>query len=81
MGTDTVKLGTFQVFEMFQLKNLNKRFVYVFLEGVIETLFPHNKFLELFRKLHSSSLRLKPEQSGRRDSLIDTGVRKRKVNG
>ncbi|KAL5007185.1 hypothetical protein ScPMuIL_015991 [Solemya velum] len=80
MGTDTVKLGTFQVFEMFQLKNLNKRFVYVFLEGVIETLFPHNKFLVLFRKLHSSSLRLKPEQGGRKDSLKDTGVRKRKVN-
>jgi len=33
--------------------------MYVILEGVIEAMFPKNKFKELFRKLHSQSARLK----------------------
>ena len=57
MGTETVKLGVTRVFNMFQNKTLNKRLVYVCLEGMIQTLFPHNKFPELFTKLHSHSER------------------------
>ena len=58
MGTETIKLGVVRVFDMFQHKSLNKRFAYVFLEGVIVTLFPQNKFQDLFCKLHSRSERV-----------------------
>lgn len=59
LGTETVRVGMTRVFDMFQYPSLNRRLVYVVLEGVIETLFPQNKFKELFRKLHSQSERLK----------------------
>lgn len=59
LGTDTVKIGAGRIFDMFQYRSLNRRLVYVCLEGVIETLFPQNKFKEVFRKLHSQSSRLK----------------------
>jgi sorting nexin-13 len=59
LGTDSIRHGTFNVFNMFQHKRLNKRFIYVFLEGVLETLFPNNKFGQLFRKQHSRSRRVK----------------------
>ncbi|XP_036358443.1 sorting nexin-13 isoform X4 [Octopus sinensis] len=59
MGNETVKIGVVRVFNMFQHKSLNKRLVYVFLEGMLETLFPQNKFNEIFHKLHSKSQRQK----------------------
>eukprot|EP00106_Octopus_bimaculoides_P019170 XP_014786612.1 PREDICTED: sorting nexin-13-like isoform X2 [Octopus bimaculoides] len=59
MGNETVKMGVVRVFNMFQHKSLNKRLVYVFLEGMLETLFPQNKFNEIFLKLHSKSQRQK----------------------
>ena len=65
MGTDSIRQGTFNVFNMFQHKQLNKRFLFVFLEGVLETLFPENKFDHLFRKQHSRSQRVKDAISKR----------------
>ncbi|WAR09863.1 SNX13-like protein [Mya arenaria] len=59
LGSDTVRIGTSRVFDMFQYRSLNRRLVYVVLEGVIETLFPQNRFNEMFRKMHSQSSRLK----------------------
>lgn len=59
LGSDTVRIGVTRVFDMFQYRSLNRRLVYVILEGVIETLFPQNEFKELFRKLHSQSERFK----------------------
>ena len=59
MGSDTVRYGVTRVFDMFQYRSLNRRLMYVILEGVIEAMFPKNKFKELFRKLHSQSARLK----------------------
>ncbi|XP_006138398.1 sorting nexin-13 isoform X5 [Pelodiscus sinensis] len=55
IGAETTRKGILRVFEMFQHTQLNKRMVYVFLEGFLETLFPQYKFLELFSKLHSRS--------------------------
>ncbi|KAK3086098.1 hypothetical protein FSP39_013557 [Pinctada imbricata] len=82
MGTETIKLGVFRIFDMFQHKCLNKRFVYVFLEGVITTLMPQNKFDELFCKLHSRSERvaraLKARASKSSDSNTDSILRKRR---
>ncbi|XP_069111090.1 sorting nexin-13-like isoform X1 [Argopecten irradians] len=78
MGTETIKLGVTRIFDMFQNKSLNKRLVYVCLEGVVQTLFPENKFIDLFEKLHSRSKRQftkdyvdKPE--------MDSVIRKRPV--
>ncbi|XP_039592097.1 sorting nexin-13 isoform X2 [Polypterus senegalus] len=58
IGADTTRKGILRVFEMFQHNQLNRRLVYVFLEGFLETLFPQYKFPELFIKLHSRSQRI-----------------------
>ncbi|XP_060680714.1 sorting nexin-13 isoform X2 [Hemiscyllium ocellatum] len=58
IGAETTRKGILRVFEMFQYNQLNRRLVYVFLEGFLETLFPQYKFRELFIKLHSRSQRL-----------------------
>ncbi|XP_070471941.1 sorting nexin-13 isoform X3 [Equus przewalskii] len=55
IGAETTRKGILRVFEMFQHNQLNRRMVYVFLEGFLETLFPQYKFRELFNKLHSRS--------------------------
>ncbi|XP_059584926.1 sorting nexin-13 isoform X2 [Alligator mississippiensis] len=55
IGAETTRKGILRVFEMFQHTQLNKRMVYVFLEGFLETLFPQYKIRELFNKLHSHS--------------------------
>jgi sorting nexin-13 len=44
---------------MFQHQALNKRLLCVILEGLLLTMFPENKFDEVFRKLHSRSPRVK----------------------
>ncbi|XP_066483508.1 sorting nexin-13 isoform X2 [Tiliqua scincoides] len=55
LGAETTRKGILRVFQMFQHAQLNKRMVYVFLEGFLETLFPMYKFHEIFKKLHSHS--------------------------
>ncbi|KAM4705282.1 sorting nexin-13 isoform 2-T2 [Rhinophrynus dorsalis] len=59
IGAETARKGILRVFEMFQHNQLNRRLVYVFLEGFLETLFSHYKFRELFNKLHSRSERMR----------------------
>ncbi|XP_021363849.1 sorting nexin-13-like isoform X2 [Mizuhopecten yessoensis] len=78
MGTETIKLGVTRIFDMFQYKGLNKRLVYVCLEGVVQTLFPENKFVELFEKLHSRSNR-KFTKNFADKSETDPVLRKRPV--
>ncbi|KAM3596632.1 uncharacterized protein V6R79_018292 [Siganus canaliculatus] len=58
IGADTTRKGILRVFDMFQYQPMNRRLVYVFLEGFLETMFPQYKFPELFVKLHSRSLRI-----------------------
>uniref|UniRef100_UPI00398EF5BA sorting nexin-13 isoform X3 n=1 Tax=Pristiophorus japonicus TaxID=55135 RepID=UPI00398EF5BA len=58
IGAETTRKGILRIFEMFQHNQLNRRLVYVFLEGFLETLFPQYKFRELFIKLHSRSQRM-----------------------
>ncbi|XP_056099901.1 sorting nexin-13 isoform X3 [Rhinichthys klamathensis goyatoka] len=58
IGADTTRKGILRVFDMFQHQSLNRRLVYVFLEGFLETLFPQYKFSDLFVKLHSRSPRV-----------------------
>lgn len=81
MGTDTIRIGTSRMFDMFQHQKLNKRFVYVFLEGVIITLFPQNKFPELFTRLHSRSDRVVNHIAKMKEKNADSsesGARKRR---
>ncbi|XP_053322437.1 sorting nexin-13 [Spea bombifrons] len=59
IGAETTRKGILRVFEMFQHNQLNRRVVYVFLEGFLETLFSQYKFRELFNKLHSRSERMR----------------------
>ncbi|BFY98550.1 hypothetical protein BsWGS_01590 [Bradybaena similaris] len=66
MGTDAVRKGVARIFQMFQHKTLNKRLWYVVLEGVLVTLFPDNKFQDLFVKLHSKSQRAEKIQEQQR---------------
>ncbi|MEQ2177861.1 sorting nexin 13 [Goodea atripinnis] len=58
IGADTTRKGILRVFDMFQYQPMNRRLVYVFLEGFLETMFPQYKFPELFVKLHSRSPRI-----------------------
>ena len=80
MGTETIRIGTSRMFDMFQHQTLNKRFVYVFLEGVIITLFPQNKFQELFTRLHSQSERVANHLAKMKESTdnAESGARKRR---
>ncbi|KAF7221700.1 transcript variant X2 [Nothobranchius furzeri] len=59
IGADTTRKGILRVFDMFQYQPMNRRLVYVFLEGFLETMFPQYKFPELFVKLHSRSPRIR----------------------
>ena len=59
MGMESVRRGVDNVFNMFQHKQLNKRFLYVFLESAFVALVPDNKLDNLFRKQHSGSQRVK----------------------
>ncbi|XP_051927786.1 sorting nexin-13 isoform X5 [Hippocampus zosterae] len=59
IGAETTRKGILRVFDMFQYQPTNRRLVYVFLEGFLETMFPQYKFPELFVKLHSRSPRIR----------------------
>ncbi|ELT94954.1 hypothetical protein CAPTEDRAFT_222037 [Capitella teleta] len=63
IGTDNSKHGVLRVFNMFQHQALNKRLVCVILEALLLTMFPDNKFAEVFRKIHSRSPRVRGEDS------------------
>ncbi|KAG1652092.1 Sorting nexin-13 [Nymphon striatum] len=59
IGSETFRKGIMCIFEMFQNKTLNKRLIYVLLEGVLATLFYSNNFKETFQKLHSHFQKIK----------------------
>ena len=42
-----------RVFDTFQYCSLNKRLLYVLWEGILELLFPNNKFNDIFLKIHA----------------------------
>lgn len=58
IGSETTRGGLLRVFELFQQPVLNRRLLYVLLEGIIETLFPQNNLVEIFRKLYAVSPRV-----------------------
>jgi len=72
IGTETTRQGVMLVFNMFQHPRLNRRLVYVVLEGLLETIFPENKFHDTFLKLHSQSPRVIKRQN-KKDSVSSGG--------
>lgn len=61
IGNETTRRGLLCVFELFQRPVLNRRLLYVLLEGVLETLFPQHNLSQIFRKLHSRSGRVRDD--------------------
>ncbi|KAJ8335132.1 hypothetical protein SKAU_G00407710 [Synaphobranchus kaupii] len=57
VGAETGRRGVLRVFDVFQYQQLNRRLVYVLLEGLLESMFPQYSLPELFIKLHSRSHR------------------------
>nr|CAD7261410.1 unnamed protein product [Timema shepardi] len=61
IGSETTRRGILCVFELFQHPILNKRLLYVLLEGILEVLFPQHNLPQIFRKLHSRSPRVRDD--------------------
>ncbi|KAK2580520.1 hypothetical protein KPH14_006255 [Odynerus spinipes] len=59
IGSETTRHGLLRVFELFQQPVLNRRLLYVLLEGIVETLFPQNNIADTFKKTYSASPRLR----------------------
>lgn len=55
IGSETTRRGLLSIFELFQRPTLNRRLLYVLLEGVLCSLFPEKEFMGLFEKLHAES--------------------------
>ncbi|XP_014481549.1 PREDICTED: sorting nexin-13-like [Dinoponera quadriceps] len=65
IGSETTRRGLLRVFELFQRPVLNRRLLYVLLEGIVETLFPQNDLVAIFRKLYSVSPRVRNKSKGK----------------
>ncbi|XP_069691932.1 sorting nexin-13-like [Periplaneta americana] len=61
IGSETTRRGLLCVFELFQHPVLNRRLLYVLLEGILETMFPQHNLSQIFRKLHSRSGRVRDD--------------------
>ncbi|KAK9869740.1 hypothetical protein WA026_003476 [Henosepilachna vigintioctopunctata] len=57
IGSETTRRGLLTVFELFQNPILNRRLLYVLIEGMLCTLFPEKNMNKIICKLHSKSLR------------------------
>lgn len=57
IGSETTRRGVLTVFELFQKPILNRRLLYVFIEGILCNLFPERNMAEIFQKLYSKSER------------------------
>ncbi|KAK5645980.1 hypothetical protein RI129_004444 [Pyrocoelia pectoralis] len=52
IGSETTRRGLLTIFELFQRPVLNRRLLYVLLEGILMTLFPEKKMSDTFQKLY-----------------------------
>ncbi|CAH1105443.1 unnamed protein product [Psylliodes chrysocephalus] len=55
IGSETTRRGLLTIFDLFQRPILNRRLLYVLLEGVLCTLFPDKEMNKLFVKLYCKS--------------------------
>ncbi|KAF5288724.1 hypothetical protein FQA39_LY15296 [Lamprigera yunnana] len=52
IGSETTRRGLLTIFELFQRPTLNRRLLYVLLEGILTTLFPEKKMSDIFQRLY-----------------------------
>ena len=64
LGSETSRRGVFLVFDLAQSRVLNRRLLYVMLEGVLELLLPDCDVTALMTRLHSRSPRVSAEIPG-----------------
>lgn len=57
IGSETTRKGVYLVFEMLQQQTLNRRLVYVILDGILKLLFPEVSIPSILRQLHPNSSR------------------------
>lgn len=62
IGTETTRRGMIRTFDMLQMRQLNKRLMFVFLEGIIKLLFPESNFEKNFQTLLSQSSRIRAKR-------------------
>lgn len=55
VGNETCRCGMTRIFEMMQISQINTRFCFIFLEGILIRIFPYNHFDELSSKFHEVS--------------------------
>ncbi|KAK6618548.1 hypothetical protein RUM43_012939 [Polyplax serrata] len=53
IGSDTTRRGLLRVFHLFQHPVLNRRVLYVLIEGILEIFFPQHNLTDIFHKMHS----------------------------
>ncbi|XP_063234403.1 sorting nexin-13-like isoform X2 [Bacillus rossius redtenbacheri] len=71
IGSETTRRGILCVFDLFQRPVLNKRLLYVLLEGILELLFPQHGLPRIFRKLHARSPRVRDDFQASHRSKTD----------
>lgn len=62
IGTETTRRGMLRTFDMLQMRKLNRRLFFVFLESIIKLLFPESHFDKNFRELLSQSSRIRAKK-------------------
>ncbi|XP_071484114.1 sorting nexin-13-like [Diadema antillarum] len=78
IGSETTRRGMLRIFDMLQNQMLNKRLFYVLLENLLQTLFPENKFNEIFQKLHSQSPRIRARKEKQQEQEREREMRRRR---
>lgn len=68
IGSETTRRGLLTIFELFQRPILNRRLLYVLLEGVLISLFPEKDMSNIFQKLYTK-YRSVPSKSKECDTL------------
>ncbi|KAF5282763.1 hypothetical protein FQR65_LT02760 [Abscondita terminalis] len=53
IGSETTRRGLLTIFELFQRPVLNRRLLYVLLEGILTSLFPEKNMSNIFQKLYT----------------------------
>ena len=64
LGSETARRGVFLVFDLAQSPVLNRRLLYVLLEGVLELLLPDCDVTGLMARLHARSPRVTADIPG-----------------
>lgn len=65
IGSETTRRGLLTIFELFQRPILNRRLLYVLLEGILRNLFPDKDMVKIFLQLYAKSKRIQAKTNVR----------------